>query len=264
MNVADNTDPRPDVPSDPSERGARWTGLLVAGAVAIVASILILELLVIQELVPPLVGVAVLLIVGMALLVRGGKAGVIMIGVVGLVYLVLLAPFVGEAFAFPASTLDFVINLVSISGALAVIIGAVATLRSGSEDARSPAVRSVGIVLLLVVVAGSAFSVFARLTREDPLGQPSDITITAEDTEYSPEEVELTGTAGDSLSFFIQNEDLTAHTFTIDELDVDEAIPGGGSARVELETVEGGTYEYYCSITGHEEMKGTIRLGSEV
>ena len=237
---------------------------MVGGAVAIIASILILELLVIQQVVPPLVGVAALLVVGMGLLRRGGRTGVIMLGTVGLIYLVLLAPFAGEAFAFPASTIDFVINLVSIAGGIAAMIGAVAALRSRSEEARSPAVRTVGSVLLVIVVAGSAFSIGARLTRDDPFGQPSDVTITAENTEYFPEEVELVGASGDSLSFFIQNEDLTAHNFTIDELDVEEGIPGGGSARVELDSVESGIYEYYCSILGHENMKGTIRLGSEV
>lgn len=264
MADAHGAGPQPGPAPDSSGGEARWAGLILAGALAIITSILILELFVIQEVVPPLVGVAALLVVGMVLLLRGGRAGFIVLGVVGLVYLVLLAPFVGEAFAFPASTLDFVINLVSIAGALATIIGAVAAIRSPSEDARSPAVRTIGTILLLIVVAGSALSIIARLTREDPLGRPSDITITAEDTEYFPEEVELTGASGNSLSFFIQNEDLTAHSFTIDELDVDEGIPGGGSARVELSSVAAGTYEYYCSITGHENMKGTIRLGSEV
>jgi plastocyanin len=253
-------------PPNPSTKELRWTALMVAGALSTLAAIAVLELLVIKEIVPPLVGIAVLLVVGLFLMSRGARAGVIVVGVVGLVYLGLSAPFIGEAFSFPASTLDFVLNLVTILSSLAMVVGAVAAVRARSNDARSPSAYKLGVAMLILLIGGAAVSIVARLTREDPLGQPQDITVTAEDTEFTPKELSLTGDLGASprLSFFIQNEDLTAHTFTIDELDVDEPIPGGGSARVQLEGVQAGTYEYYCTVTGHDDMKGTLTLGSVV
>ena len=258
-----STTQRTEASREPTDEGASWATLVRVGAIAIILSIVALELVVIQEIVPPLVAIGVLLIVGLVLMSRTRRAGVIMVAVLATVFAVFSAPFVPESLAFPASTTDFVINLVSMTAWLAIVVGVTAILRAGSIDARSGVARRFGTALLALVVVGTGFSVIMRLTREDPLGQPLDVTVTAEDTEFSPTRIELAGIAnpaGEGLSFFIQNEDLTAHTFTIDELDVDEAIPGGGSARVELSDVASGTYEYYCTVTGHDDMKGTLTI----
>ena len=261
----------PIQPSDASPRGSEdagtsWATLVRIGAMGLILSIVTLELVVIQEIVPPLVAIGVLLIVGLVLMNRTRRAGLILMTVLALAFAGFTAPFVPESFAFPASTTDFVLNLVSLSACLLIIVGAVAILRSGTFEARSRTAKKFGTALLAIVVVGTAFSVTARLTREDPLGRPLDVTVTAEDTEFTPREIEIIGTvnaAGEPLSFFIENEDLTAHTFTIDELEVDEAIPGGGSARVELSDAPSGIYEYYCTVTGHDDMKGTLTIGEE-
>ena len=267
MSTEPEFEPRPaDGPPDrPADEGTAWATLVRIGALGLIISIVTLEIVVIQEIVPPLVAIAVLLVVGLVLMNRTRRAGVILMTVLAIVFAAFSAPFVPDSFAFPASTTDFVINLVSLSACLLIIVGAVAILRAGTVDARSGAAQKFSTALLAIVVAGTAFSVAARLTREDPLGQPLDVTVTAEDTKFKPTEIELVGIsnpAGEGLSFFIQNEDLTAHTFTIDALDVDEPIPGGGSARVELSEVAQGTYEYYCTVTGHDDMKGTLTIGS--
>lgn len=163
----------------------------------------------------------------------------IILGILGLIYLALLAPFVGESFAFPASTVDFVINLVSIMASLVIIVSAIRLLRAGTTDTRSAGARRFGTVVLAITVVGAMFSIGAQLIREDPEGQEGDLDITAKDSEFRPTRLKI---VGPNVSFFIENEDLTAHTFIIDELDVDEGIPGGGSARVELTNAgEGGT-----------------------
>lgn len=262
-----STQPQPPsgTPGPPPEAnakpGAAWASLISAGAVAIVLSIIAVELIVIQEIVPPLLIVAVLLVGGIFLMRAKGRPGVIMLGLVGLLYFVLLAPFVGESFAFPASTVDFVINLVSILASLVIIVSAIALLRAGDTDTRSAGARRFGTAVLAIGMVGTMFSIGTRLTREDPEGQEGDLDITAKDTEFKPTQLEI---VGPNVSFFIENEDLTAHTFTIDELDVDEGIPGGGSARVELTNADAGEYEYYCSVTGHEDMKGTVTIGGGI
>jgi len=43
------------------------------------------------------------------------------------------------------------------------------------------------------------------------------------------------------------------HTFTIDELGVNEFLPNGKTTRVEFTPTESGTYRYYCAIPGHAE-----------
>jgi plastocyanin len=168
-----------------------------------------------------------------------------------------MIPFAPETFAFPASTSDFVINLVSLGGGLLAVIAAIALFKARDLDARSNVARALLGVVGALVVLGTIGSVAARLTREDPLGQEQDVTVTAEDTEFSPVEI----SSPTNVSVFIENEDLTAHTFTIDELGIDEAIPGGGSARAVVEDAEPGTYEFRCEVTGHDDMKGTLTVG---
>ena len=240
----------------PPPTGPSWRRLLIVGSVAVAVAIAGL-LVVIGELIPPLIVIAVLLLVGAAL-ARHGKAGVIIAGVAALFFIVSSAPFVVETVTFPASTTDFVINLVSLAGALVILVAAIAILRSKGHEAPSPAAKTFGTITLAVVVAGTLFSVGARLTREDPLGHQGDLDVRAEDTEFAPTKLEASGS---EVAIFIENKDLTAHTFTIDELEVDEGIPGGGSARV-VASAEAGTYEYYCAVTGHEDMKGTLTVGT--
>lgn len=246
-----------DGPQPEKRASLPWRTLLVAGALAMVVAIVALELVIIRELVPPLVIIAALLLVGIFLLRRGGRGGAVLIGVVSLVFTAFMIPFAPATFAFPASTSDFVINLVSLGGALLAVVAAVAVFRARDLDARSPAAKTLATVVTAIVVLGTVGSIAARLMREDPLGQPQDLTVTAKDTEFTPEEL----AAPTDVSIFIENKDLTAHTFTVDELGIDEAIPGGGSARAEVEEAEPGSYEFTCEVPGHEQMKGTLTVG---
>lgn len=55
----------------------------------------------------------------------------------------------------------------------------------------------------------------------------------------------------------VDNQDPYAHTFTVDELGVNQTMVAGQSARVEI-TAAPGEYRYYCAIPGHEFMEGTL------
>lgn len=62
-------------PDGDGKPGAAWTSLISAGAVAIVLSIIALELIVIQEIVPPLLIVGVPLVGGIFLMRAKGRPG---------------------------------------------------------------------------------------------------------------------------------------------------------------------------------------------
>ena len=59
------------------------------------------------------------------------------------------------------------------------------------------------------------------------------------------------------VALFVDNSDPYSHTFTIDELGVDQTLVAGQSARVTFST-QPGEYHYYCAIPGHEFMEGTL------
>ena len=116
------------------------------------------------------------------------------------------------------------------------------------------------IVFLLTMIAGVGASVTFRVLREDPLGRAGDVTVYAEDIDFSPAHVRA---GAGPITVFLENNDLTAHTFSIKKLDIDEAVPGGGSARIGFNAAPG-SYEFYCSIAGHEEMTGILEVEGSV
>src|SRR5688500_8865293 len=87
---------------------------------------------------------------------------------------------------------------------------------------------------------------------EDAGGDTIEITISG--SQFSPAEVDAA--AGDA-TFAVSNEDGFAHTFTADDLDVDEQLDGGEGSSVTA-ALEPGTYDFRCTI--HPSMTGTITV----
>lgn len=87
-------------------------------------------------------------------------------------------------------------------------------------------------------------------------GLPEDaVTWVADDIEYV--EAPESAPAGE-VTIAIDNQGGIAHDVTIDELDIKVEAPGGETASETYE-IEPGTYEYYCSVPGHESnMNGEI------
>jgi plastocyanin len=106
-----------------------------------------------------------------------------------------------------------------------------------------------GLVVVLGVAGGIATAGY-----ESDTPQSGDIVLVASNVEFEP--TRLSAVAED-VGVFIENDDPVRHTFSIDELDVDLELPGGKSARIEF-TAEPGTYEFYCAVPGHEDMKGEL------
>lgn len=80
------------------------------------------------------------------------------------------------------------------------------------------------------------------------------VTVTAVGFAFDPATAEAA--AGD-VSFEIANEDDAAHTFTIDDADIDIKLDPKGSGSGEA-TLEAGTYEWRCTI--HPSMTGTLTV----
>lgn len=81
------------------------------------------------------------------------------------------------------------------------------------------------------------------------------VTWVADDIEYV--EAPESAPAGE-VTIAIDNQGGIAHDVTIDELDIKVEAPGGETASETYE-IEPGTYEYYCSVPGHESnMNGEI------
>jgi plastocyanin len=66
---------------------------------------------------------------------------------------------------------------------------------------------------------------------------------------------------GERAEFVVENIDDYAHTFTIDELEIDQYLGPRADRRITIEVDhEPGTLKLYCAISGHESMVGTVTV----
>lgn len=78
------------------------------------------------------------------------------------------------------------------------------------------------------------------------------------ETEFKTESIDAQ--RGETLRLVLKNDDLYVHTFTIDELDIDVTIGPLGEKALSLTPGDAGTYEYLCTVTGHESMTGLLEV----
>lgn len=190
-------------------------------------------------------GTAVIGLLSAALVARFGTWAKI-VGIVAGLMLALALFWTAFGLMQPASFFDFVPGLLVLPGAflgIGACIAAIVAGRRGASAARAEGsergvIRTVlGVVLLGALVSG-ALNLFTR-----PTATPGDAqaTATLKDFSFDEEQYQVAG----GTEIFVENADPFAHTFTIDELDVDENFVGGSSKRISIPS-EPGTYVVYC------------------
>jgi plastocyanin len=86
-----------------------------------------------------------------------------------------------------------------------------------------------------------------------------DIELEASDFAFSPTELSVDPGASTTVAF--TNGDDVQHTFTSDDLGVDEVVDGGTSITITIDAPdEDGTHEFHCRF--HPQMKGKVVVGS--
>jgi plastocyanin len=228
----------------PVQRGVAWTvvaaGLFLQGVMARTV------------IVPVLVLMAIFAIAG-AVSFRRPRAGVITIGVLGLLSVLAFLPDIFRDMARPESAFTFVVTGVITVAALIGVVGGAATLLRRDPPGLHSTVPAIGVVAVLAMLA---IGVFARLTLESDAALPGDVQVIAEDVEFTPET--LSASAG-TVGVHVENRDLGHHDFTIEELDVSLELPERASRRVTFEA-PAGVYEVICTLPGHESMTATLTV----
>ena len=104
------------------------------------------------------------------------------------------------------------------------------------------------------MVVGAVASIVVSVNAETAVALDTDIQVVAEKVEFGPDQVRVdSGVAG----VWVDNKDGIRHTFTIDELGVDLEIPALKARRIDFAAAPG-TYEFVCTVPGHEGMTGTL------
>ncbi len=234
---------RDDFPSaDQRRMGSGWRRLLVLAIIAVLASFVVPMLLQLS-FEPFLVGMAAPFVIGLLVMLRWPRVGVVWLGVVSLAELLFSAPFVAEVLIHPESMADFMSLSVFTVGTLVAIVAAIPSFRERSDAAvASKRARAITIVAGGLVVASALVSVIAAAGTESVPAHDGDIRLVTEDITFRPDAIHAEGT---TVSVHVTNTDSTRHTFTIDELGVDLNVPPNSMQRVSFEA-EPGTYTFVC------------------
>jgi plastocyanin len=88
------------------------------------------------------------------------------------------------------------------------------------------------------------------------LGSSTDLDLELDDSYFAPTFVKAD--PGSTVTVTLTNEGDAPHTFTIDDLGVDEQVQPGASATVEVELPEEGTLAYYCRFHVAGGMQGAF------
>jgi nitrite reductase (NO-forming) len=81
-----------------------------------------------------------------------------------------------------------------------------------------------------------------------------------EQVDYRFQPPDLTAQAGDPVTVELVNHGSTAHTFTIDELNVDKSLDPGQTATVTFTPTARGIFEFYCRFHRSSGMTGSLTV----
>ena len=230
-----------------SPRGP-WIRLL-AWTVAISTGVDLAVMALVGVVIPPLVAGAVLSLVGIGLLARRPRAGIALLAAVSTLLLLTSAPSALAQLAHPESGIDFGHAAIHLGGRLVAIAAAVGAWRLASPVIGRRLGLLAGGLLSVTVLVGVIATVLA--TSRDP-ALPGDVTVVVRDFSF-PAEVRVT--RGDSV--FVENADLTRHTFTVEGTDVSQQLPPGAGVRFGID-LDAGTYRLFCAVPGHESMQAAL------
>ncbi len=84
----------------------------------------------------------------------------------------------------------------------------------------------------------------------------SAVEMEADDFYFEPETLEAR--VGEAVTLTVKNEGGAVHTFTIDELNVDQTLRPGDEVTVTLTPARAGSFTFYCRFHRARGMEGTM------
>lgn len=194
--------------------------------------------------IPPLAVGAALTVVGLVLLRRWRKAGIVTLGVVHLLLVLSSAPFAAPGLAHPESPITFFHAIIHLGGRALALAAAVAAWRYASDaGARRLGIAAVALLMLTAVTSGVAVVLTPGAT-----AQPDDVVVTVRDFTF-PDEVRVA--SGGHL--LVENTEPMRHTFTVEDTDLSEELPERRNVRFAVD-LPPGFYRLACAVPGHESM----------
>jgi uncharacterized cupredoxin-like copper-binding protein len=173
----------------------------------------------------------------------------------------------GFALRHPESFFDFAAAAGLLAGpAVALFATTTAIRRRFSASPEGPATqrarRVVGATAAVVLLAIAASGIVTAVRGPVVVRAGVAIDVLTARDRFLPDEFSVR--RGETLTFRIHNEDSYAHTFSVDEAEVDSYIGPLADRDVKLTVPRSGAsrLRLYCAIRGHEEMEGDLLMES--
>ncbi|MGI9145415.1 MAG: copper-containing nitrite reductase [Chloroflexota bacterium] len=123
-------------------------------------------------------------------------------------------------------------------------------------------VTLLGVAGLLIISPGqnSRVAALSGQPQAPAANLPTDITVSASEFKFSPATLQLP--AGKKVSITLHNTGSVEHDITVDALGVKLLAAAGKNASGEFTLDKPGTYDFYCSVSGHKDagMHGTLSV----
>jgi plastocyanin len=186
----------------------------------------------------------------------------------GLLLLLLKAREIPFDLTHPANTTGFVVTIVAIPAALAIVVGGIVSFLDVRRDratwTRAGRVGWVIATVIGVVVGAASTSLLAGSASAGGGGVAESPTTTGVLTSENSKFVEtsLTMGNGEVLGLFVINNDGIGHAFDVDSLGVHVQLPPNSTTAVAIKPTGPGRLDFYCSVPGHRDagMVGTISV----
>jgi len=232
---------------------AAWMRVARGSAATIVVWVILLHSSA-RVLIPPVLLIGVVYAALIPFL-RGARRGLgLAYAIVGFLTLFGNAPATIDELSHLDSAPAFILTLLAVVGSAVAIVAGLGTWRSGAL----PPTRRIVVAAVAVFTSLAVTSVVVSLTTDSDVPEPDDARLVAERVEYGPDVVNLAATGG---GVWIDNKDGVRHTFTIEGEGIDIEIPALKARRFDV-NLAAGSYEFICSVPGHEGMKGTLTVSS--
>lgn len=229
-----------------------WRHVLVLGAATTLASAT--GMMALGRFVgPSLVVLDVAMLLGLWLLRRPGRSGVVVLAVFSLANLLLHGPIVAIQVGVPEAPASLVTGIGLGLSSLLVLVGSVPAwgARLGTPGVLTGARLAVGGVITVALVIGLA----SFLTRGQEPAQADDLRVTTSGLAVSPQRLETT--AG-KVTVALHNADpLFPRSFDVDDLDVHLIVPPRTTRRVRFTAVPG-SYRFTDFVTATAATSGRL------
>ena len=250
------------------ERSSRpfYSRVVVVGLVGFIISVLVLGAGVVLD--EPADGVFAIVFAGVAAVVafavaRAGRWALYLAIVAGLAGFALTGPFIATSITSPDSFFEFTSTIIGVPSLLLVVVGAiVALVQYRRESCRTQATALEtnlfrgGAAALTVVAAISAVLTVTGMDSVSAADRQGAVVVRMEKTSFPDEMINVKANSANKL--VVENEDAFSHTFTVDDLDIDVKFGPGDEKLIRVEGAAPGSYEFRCTLVGHESMEGML------